>query len=564
MSTGPTFVAQTGGDAPSRHRHRHGGDPVHVRQHRQAERRRAVASEHGGRREERRRVSRERRRTTRSWRRCRCRSTPASASSRRRFTPARASCCSTTCCRATFSRHCVQRARHRAHRRAAAVDPARAARVAGSDRRAPALLRQHRRPHAARNAAPSCAARCRRRKPLPDVRPDRGVPLDLPAARAKSIGGPIRSARRSRTRRSWCCAPTARRARRTSPASSCTAARWSRMGYWNDAEKTAERFKPLPRPATAAGSMLPEMAVLSGDTVRTDEEGFLYFIGRRDEMIKTSGYRVSPTEIEEVALRDEARRRSRRLRRCAPVARAGDRARRQPPPPTRPVDARSTARRVPRAAARVHGSRATSTSQRAAAAQSERQDRSQDAGAASSKSARSQRSRMSAQRAAARTDCQFDVVDDCLRRRRHRAHAPRAQRRPHAVLRVRPRTDRCSASRHCATHCRAQCRLHYAMKANPMPALVAHMARRVDGLDVASAGELRVALDAGVDPRDSQLRGSRQVRRRASPGGRRRHHRQRRVDARNRAPRGDSSAHSACRRASPCASIRISSSRPRA
>ena len=45
---------------------------------------------------------------------------------------------------------------------------------------------------------------------------------------------------------------------------------------------------------------MPEMAVWSGDTVRMDEEGFLYFIGRRDEMIKTSGYRVSPTEIEEV------------------------------------------------------------------------------------------------------------------------------------------------------------------------------------------------------------------------------------------------------------------------
>ncbi|MDQ3185657.1 MAG: acyl-CoA ligase (AMP-forming), exosortase A system-associated, partial [Pseudomonadota bacterium] len=42
------------------------------------------------------------------------------------------------------------------------------------------------------------------------------------------------------------------------------------------------------------------VAVWSGDTVRMDEEGFLYFIGRRDEMIKTSGYRVSPTEVEEV------------------------------------------------------------------------------------------------------------------------------------------------------------------------------------------------------------------------------------------------------------------------
>lgn len=42
--------------------------------------------------------------------------------------------------------------------------------------------------------------------------------------------------------------------------------------------------------------------------------------------------------------------------------------------------------------------------------------------------------------------------------------------------------------------------LHYAMKANPMPALVCHMAGLVDGLDVASAGELRVALDTGMAP----------------------------------------------------------------
>ena len=70
------------------------------------------------------------------------------------------------------------------------------------------------------------------------------------------------------------------------------------MGYWNDMEKTAERYKPLP--GREPGLVLPEVAVFSGDTVRKDDEGFLYFIGRRDEMIKTSGYRVSPTEIEEV------------------------------------------------------------------------------------------------------------------------------------------------------------------------------------------------------------------------------------------------------------------------
>lgn len=74
------------------------------------------------------------------------------------------------------------------------------------------------------------------------------------------------------------------------------------QGYWNDPEKTAERYKPLPAGlgGRVAGLVLPEMAVFSGDTVRRDAEGYLYFVGRRDEMIKTSGYRVSPTEVEEI------------------------------------------------------------------------------------------------------------------------------------------------------------------------------------------------------------------------------------------------------------------------
>jgi acyl-CoA ligase (AMP-forming) (exosortase A-associated) len=71
------------------------------------------------------------------------------------------------------------------------------------------------------------------------------------------------------------------------------------LGYWNDADKTAERFRPIP--GREPGLSLQEPAVWSGDTVRADEEGYLYFIGRNDEMIKTSGYRVSPTEVEEVA-----------------------------------------------------------------------------------------------------------------------------------------------------------------------------------------------------------------------------------------------------------------------
>ncbi|HEY8908549.1 MAG TPA: alanine racemase, partial [Rhodoferax sp.] len=50
-------------------------------------------------------------------------------------------------------------------------------------------------------------------------------------------------------------------------------------------------------------------------------------------------------------------------------------------------------------------------------------------------------------------------------------------------------------------------RLHYAMKANPMPALVGFMARLVDGIDVASAGELKVALDAGVSAKEISFAG---------------------------------------------------------
>jgi acyl-CoA ligase (AMP-forming) (exosortase A-associated) len=71
------------------------------------------------------------------------------------------------------------------------------------------------------------------------------------------------------------------------------------MGYWNDPERTAARFRPAP--GREASWRTPEIAVWSGDAVVTDDEGFLYFIGRKDEMIKTSGYRVSPTEIEEEA-----------------------------------------------------------------------------------------------------------------------------------------------------------------------------------------------------------------------------------------------------------------------
>ncbi len=70
------------------------------------------------------------------------------------------------------------------------------------------------------------------------------------------------------------------------------------LGYWNDTQKTAACFKPLV--SNQIGLSMQELAVWSGDTVRVDKGGYFYFISRRDEMIKTSGYRVSPTEVEDV------------------------------------------------------------------------------------------------------------------------------------------------------------------------------------------------------------------------------------------------------------------------
>ena len=69
------------------------------------------------------------------------------------------------------------------------------------------------------------------------------------------------------------------------------------QGYWQDADRTAERFRPAP-PASRHGGI----AVWSGDRVRRDADGLLYFVGRRDAMIKSAGNRISPQEIEEAAL----------------------------------------------------------------------------------------------------------------------------------------------------------------------------------------------------------------------------------------------------------------------
>lgn len=68
-------------------------------------------------------------------------------------------------------------------------------------------------------------------------------------------------------------------------------------GYWQDAERTAERYRPAPAWSNYGGT-----AVWSGDRVRRDASGLLYFVGRRDAMIKSAGNRISPQEIEDAAL----------------------------------------------------------------------------------------------------------------------------------------------------------------------------------------------------------------------------------------------------------------------
>ena len=68
-------------------------------------------------------------------------------------------------------------------------------------------------------------------------------------------------------------------------------------GYWQDAERTAQRFRPAPDWSVSGGT-----AVWSGDTVVEGGDGLLRFVGRDDEMIKSAGNRISPTEIEEAVL----------------------------------------------------------------------------------------------------------------------------------------------------------------------------------------------------------------------------------------------------------------------
>jgi acyl-CoA synthetase (AMP-forming)/AMP-acid ligase II len=74
-------------------------------------------------------------------------------------------------------------------------------------------------------------------------------------------------------------------------------------GYWDSKEETAERFKSisiLDKVIDLNDSLTDEIVVASGDYVYADEEGYIFFVGRKDDLIKSSGYRFSPIEIENI------------------------------------------------------------------------------------------------------------------------------------------------------------------------------------------------------------------------------------------------------------------------
>ena len=88
------------------------------------------------------------------------------------------------------------------------------------------------------------------------------------------------------------------------------------QGYWNDAEATAKRLRP--------GRWPWERELMTGDLFKRDAEGHLYFVGRKDDMIKSRGEKVAPREVEEVLLRRARRARRGRHRRAGRAARLGD------------------------------------------------------------------------------------------------------------------------------------------------------------------------------------------------------------------------------------------------
>jgi hypothetical protein len=245
-------------------------------------------------------------------------------------------------------------------------------------------------------------------------------------------------------------------------------------GYWKDPARTAERFKPAP-PASLYGGM----AVWSGDRVRRDVDALLYFVGRADGMIKTAGNRVSPTEVEEAAIASGLVAEAVAL--GTPDPRLGRRSHWSPARPThrtRSSCARTSSGMLPE----FHAARGDPVAQ-GAAAQSQRQDRPQRA--------RGGADRMTKPIGPIPPGFSSDSegrlliggrrVEDLARRRAAR----RSSSTTSALIDAKVARFRAAV---------AGVDLHYAMKANPYADVLKHLINQVDGIDLASGGELDIAL----------------------------------------------------------------------
>ena len=270
------------------------------------------------------------------------------------------------------------------------------------------------------------------------------------------------------------------------------------MGYWNDSAATNERFRTL-----ANG----DRAVWSGDTLVRDADGLHRFVSRADDMIKTSGFRVSPTDIEEAAHATGA------ITECAAFGVPDDRlgeaivliavaVRDDPDPPARlhegvRADASGLYAPVERALAC------------ATAAFAQWQDRPRGV---------ARRSRPVTGEHPARVPPGFGTLGGELAVAGRPASAWVAEAGTPLFL-----YDRAIIAARIADLRAAlpgAVALHYAIKANPLPELVAWMGGQVDGLDVASGGELAVALAAGIAADRISFAGPGQARRGTRGGDR--------------------------------------------
>ena len=261
------------------------------------------------------------------------------------------------------------------------------------------------------------------------------------------------------------------------------------LGYWKRPEDTARVLRPNPLLPAAMGQC--ELVCYSGDLVKMDEDGFLYFVGRRDTMIKSSGFRISPTAGGRGALPQragEGRRGDRSPRRRSRLSRQGVRRRAR-----RWAGRRGTAHRVLRgSSSALHGSQARRGTSR--------------------RCPRPPAARWTIQRSAATSRAEMAGVVGALIEQNFGASGGELviDGVPITQLAARHGTPAFFYSRRVVEQQIRRLRravpegfhICYSIKANPSRALLEIFLSRDCGLEIASAGEFHQALAANASPAD--------------------------------------------------------------